>query len=287
MDYLCFDAPPLPHYFICGEQLVKEGSNHASRSNIGVFDLLIVTKGTLYIGELDHQWELKAWDMCILRPDANHYSIRPCQEDTHFYWIHFQADRWRQLQNPFFEKSPFLDINQYHHFGNAYSLLIPKHWSITNTDDVARETRLLLSLNNKTSMANCWEQQAAFHRLLRIIAQETYETRSSSNQLLTEKVTEYLRNHYREAISSEMLTEKFHFHSVYITRTMQRYLGCTPLQYLQKIRIDQAKLLLVNTDKSIAAISEEVGFDSNTYFTRCFQKIERRTPREYRKQFRK
>ncbi|AFH61390.1 hypothetical protein B2K_11770 [Paenibacillus mucilaginosus K02] len=33
---------------------------------IGVFDLLIVLEGTLYIGEADRQWELQPWDMLRL-----------------------------------------------------------------------------------------------------------------------------------------------------------------------------------------------------------------------------
>ncbi|GMK37284.1 putative HTH-type transcriptional regulator YisR [Paenibacillus sp. CCS19] len=282
-----FDTPPLPHFYICGEQIINKDESHAARSNIGVFDLLIVLEGKLFIGEADRQWELKPWDMLILRPDAHHYSTAPSSEKTRFFWLHFQAgSRWFEVEEQSQEETLPLELSRYQHFGNTYSLYIPKHWSIKNKDDVKREMSLLLTLNNKTSMTNGWEQQSAFQRLIRIVFQETQEMSASTSQLLIERVTEYLRNNYKDSITNEALAEEFHFHPVYITRSMQKHQGCTPLQYLMKVRIEQAKLLLINTDGSIADIASEVGFDSNTYFTRCFQKAENKTPREYRNQFR-
>ncbi|WP_337101290.1 AraC family transcriptional regulator [Paenibacillus sp. YIM B09110] len=287
MQYFHLDAPPLPHYYICGEQMLNKGEAHASRSSIGVFDLLIVLEGTLYIGETDRQWVLQQWDMLILRPDAHHYPTAPCKDRTRFFWMHFQSGlRWSEAEEQYHDNPMPIEVSQCQHFGNGYSLYIPKYWSIKKKEDVEREIVLLRSLNNKTSMANCWEQQAAFQRLLRIICQETLELRASANQRLIERVTEFIRNHYKESITNETLADEFHFHAVYISRSMQRYQGCTPLQYLMKVRIEQAKLLLVNTDSSIAAIASDVGFESNTYFTRCFQRWEQKTPREYRNQFR-
>ena len=40
-----FTAPPLPHYIICGEDTYQVGDKHPDRYNIGVFDLILVTKG--------------------------------------------------------------------------------------------------------------------------------------------------------------------------------------------------------------------------------------------------
>ncbi|MBM7565140.1 AraC family transcriptional regulator [Paenibacillus sacheonensis] len=287
MSYYHFEAPPLPSYYICGEQIIKKGDAHAARSNIGVFDLLIVLEGSLYMGEEDRQWELQQWDMLLLRPDAHHYPFAPCREEGRFFWMHFQAgSRWSEAEAQYPEKPLPIDRSHAEHFGTTYSLYFPKYWSIRRKGEVEKEMNALLTSNSRTSMMNCWEQQAAFHRMLRIISQETHEMRASAGLHLVERVTEYLRNRYKQAITNETLADEFHFHAVYMTRTMQRHQGCTPLQYLMKVRIEQAKLRLVNTDSSIAMIAEDVGFESNTYFTRCFQKMEHKTPSEYRNQFR-
>jgi len=137
-----------------------------------------------------------------------------------------------------------------------------------------------------TSAEYCWEQQAAFHRILQAIHQEAREHRRSAIQLLSEQVMEYIRRNYKEPITNAILNKQFHFHPAYISRCMQKSMGCTPLHYLQRHRIDQARLLLANTNMSISDIAGEVGFDSNSYFTRCFQKMTDMSPRTYRNQFR-
>jgi two-component system response regulator YesN len=49
------------------------------------------------------------------------------------------------------------------------------------------------------------------------------------------------------------------------------------------VRIGNAKRLLIETEKSIADISEEVGFNDIKYFTKKFKKLTFLSPSEYRK----
>ena len=37
------------------------------------------------------QWALGAGDCVVLLPDAYHYAVQECQEETSFYWLHFQT----------------------------------------------------------------------------------------------------------------------------------------------------------------------------------------------------
>ncbi|RUS47005.1 AraC family transcriptional regulator [Cohnella sp. AR92] len=248
------------------------------------------------MGEEGQRWEVRAGDMLILHPERSHFPAAPCAEDTLFYWVHFQAGhRWTEVDsesnapprdspNPYEanRRDPAISM----HFGSSYQLLLQQYWTFKHRVAVEEGIKHLLSLNHKTAVTNCWDQQEAFQKWLRILYQETRDVYLSDALRLTEKVTEYIRKHYKEAIDSEALANEFHFHPVYLTRCMQRNLGCTPLQYLQKVRIEQAKLLLVNTDHSISAIAGEVGFESNSYFTRCFHRSEHITPRDYRNRFR-
>jgi AraC-like DNA-binding protein len=52
-----------------------------------------------------------------------------------------------------------------------------------------------------------------------------------------------------------------------------------------KYRIQQAKLLLQQTDLSISHIGEQVGFNQAAYFTSCFVKATGLTPRTYRQRY--
>ena len=85
-----FTAPPLPHYIICGEDTYQVGDKHPDRYNIGVFDLILVTKGRFSWRRTVFAYRVRAGCYLILRPDATHRTFEPCQEETHFYWSHFQ-----------------------------------------------------------------------------------------------------------------------------------------------------------------------------------------------------
>jgi len=57
------------------------------------------------------------------------------------------------------------------------------------------------------------------------------------------------------------------------------------MEYLLQVRLEQARLLLLKTDWSMSRISEEVGFEYASYFSRCFTALNGISPYQYRKQY--
>lgn len=53
--------------------------------------------------------------------------------------------------------------------------------------------------------------------------------------------------------------------------------------YITEIRLNKAKTLLRDTNKSIAEVAYETGFNSAAYFTTLFRQKQNQTPSEYRK----
>lgn len=66
-------------------------------------------------------------------------------------------------------------------------------------------------------------------------------------------------------------------------RVFKKKLGIRPLEYLARKRISKAKVLLINTDKSIYEIGKETGYNAANYFGIVFKKYEGISPGEYRK----
>ena len=58
--------------------------------------------------------------------------------------------------------------------------------------------------------------------------------------------------------------------------------GMTLNQYINTLRVDEAKAMLNATDMSIQEISAVVGFNDSNYFTNVFHKLVGMSPREYR-----
>lgn len=76
-------------------------------------------------------------------------------------------------------------------------------------------------------------------------------------------------------ISDEACFSKFHF-----IRLFKSIYGKTPLQYLTKVRIEKAQLLL-QQDKSVNEVCFLVGYDSVSTFSGLFTKIVGKTPSEF------
>jgi transcriptional regulator GlxA family with amidase domain len=93
----------------------------------------------------------------------------------------------------------------------------------------------------------------------------------------------YLQAHYAEPVSREELAAHVGLSDDYLTSCFHRELGITPVAYLNRYRVEQARKLLRATDKSITEIALEVGFSGSSYFSRVFHRETGMSPAEYRR----
>ncbi|RIX50279.1 helix-turn-helix domain-containing protein [Paenibacillus nanensis] len=291
MSLIELTIPPLPHYIIGGHYTMPPGHRHPSRKAIGVFDLIVVMKGCLYMGEEDRQYEVRAGHMLILRPDAEHYSTRACEEDTEYYWAHFRTlGDWVCVETPLTpmqlsdSAEPIPAAEQF--APRTFVKRLPQFAKPANL--TLLESKLIqlaqMSINDHIHGVR-WKQQLVFQEVVDLIS-ASVEARSPTPALAcAEKAASYLRQHYREDITAQSLGESINFHPVYIARCMKREFGCSPFDYLLRFRIQQAKMLLLQTDLSISRVAEEVGFNQSAYFATCFTRYEGMSPRQYRQRF--
>ena len=100
---------------------------------------------------------------------------------------------------------------------------------------------------------------------------------------LVHKITRYLHNHMGEKISLRSVAEHCYFSPVYCDSVFKRETGFAVVEYLLKLRIDEAKLLLMQGQFPIAAVGEMVGFSDANYFSRAFRKHTGVSPSAFRK----
>lgn len=97
------------------------------------------------------------------------------------------------------------------------------------------------------------------------------------------KVIDYLYAHYREKLTLDGLAQRFFVSKATIIYNFNRYLHCSPMDFLLNLRMTKAKEELLKTDKSICQIAEECGFRSANYFSLIFKRKEQLSPGNYRK----
>ena len=93
----------------------------------------------------------------------------------------------------------------------------------------------------------------------------------------------YMEEHYKENIPLALLAREVHMSVNYFSSYFSQTMDCTVSEYLIRLRLKNASVLLATTDNSILSIALESGFDNISYFNRVFRKAFGMTPREYRK----
>lgn len=284
--------PPLPHYIASGLNTIPKGGQHPSRSNIQVFDLLITTAGCFYIGEEDSRFEMGAGQAVILRPDRYHFATKVCSELTHTYWLHFHVGgAWELIKPttvaPVSLEDPSLMQTVVEAFAvEPFTMRIPQFTTLQHPEKMYDVFDQLLQLQANAHVSSVrFAQQQLFQEILYQLAASAETDHASASRACAEKAASYLRQHFRESVTAKQLGDELNFHPVYIARCMQKEYGCSPITYLLKLRVGQAKLLLLQTELPIAHIAQEVGFEQASYFAASFTKLEGISPRSYRQQF--
>ena len=146
---------------------------------------------------------------------------------------------------------------------------------------------------NTTSMYIQLDQQWTSIRYL--LLEEARSQKDSTSLInLTKYVTnklqvskppsiEYVHQHYKERIRLETLAKIEHYHPVYYSTWFKKQTGKSLMTYITDLRLQEAKDLLRSTGWPISRISEEIGFENASSFTRWFVHSEGITPKTYRK----
>ncbi|MGE6256616.1 response regulator transcription factor [Heyndrickxia sporothermodurans] len=113
------------------------------------------------------------------------------------------------------------------------------------------------------------------------------EQQSEQGSPIIQSVLHYIQEHYHEEQSLKTLSQKFHVNSIYLGQLFQKETGFIFSDYINQIRINRAKELLINTHFKAGEIGKQVGYSDSTYFYKQFKKSIGVTPKEFRTMIRK
>ncbi len=106
------------------------------------------------------------------------------------------------------------------------------------------------------------------------------------NKDLILRVQSFIDDHYKQDLSLDLIASEFYIDKYYLSHLYKDITGFSIKQYILLKKIAYAKNELYYTDKSITQIAIETGFNSQSNFTRIFQKKEEVSPLQYRVKYR-
>lgn len=283
MKMLELQIPPLPKFITVGHSWWKQGKSHFRRS-WDIYDLILVTNGTLYITEDDRSYELLPDSMLLLEPGRTHWGHRPCEEDTETYFLHFShPPALREMESDGFTwHDEFQKISDYDPSLRQHLMYVPKYTQHGLTKLIPLLEKII-EINHRVFKQNALELHCLTSQLFLELQNIIHRQQPMSRSLeLCTGIARYLESRIQEPFNSKQLEAVFHFHFDYLSRCMKKHTDMTPLQYLHYIRIERAKRMLTDTMSSIQQIAYELGFEHSNYFIRMFRSKEGVTPGKYR-----
>ena len=159
-----------------------------------------------------------------------------------------------------------------------YEILSVLHKAAVSYSHAEQSGELLDAMMRSESLEEFQERLVAVLQML-VACKQDY----SKTQDLCERIIAYIQSQYHDTeLSVESIGRQVHMSPYYVSKLFKAEQGISVHAYIAKVRIDNAKKKLRQTDKSIAKIAEETGFLSSTVFIRTFKKTEGITPGVYR-----
>lgn len=140
---------------------------------------------------------------------------------------------------------------------------------------------LLLALKQADTLK---QLEGCFTATLRRIAGHVEDLAQSRRHItLMKEVRDYVAAHYTDPnLSLTMLSDRFRMNGKYLSQLFKESIGQNFLDFLIGLRIERAKQLLLESDRSVQDISEAVGYLNTTSFIRVFRKTVGMSPGQYR-----
>jgi AraC-like DNA-binding protein len=127
------------------------------------------------------------------------------------------------------------------------------------------------------------ELYAAIYRLFSLMIPQEDTVKSDAGPAnWVPRSIEYMNTHYTENINVQDVAAYISVHRAYFSKVFAEQTGMTPIQYLQKLRMERAVQLLQHTSHSVTEIAISLSYPDLYSFTRAFSKYYGASPSKLR-----
>lgn len=231
--------------------------------------LILEGKGSFSVEETEYP--VRPGMLFYFYPDLVHSGKTCLDPPMHFLAVHFSFaitnyndGKWTIDNSPY--RLPLNPVNQLQH---------------------SLKTQQTLELLYKTWI----EKRKGYEWKLKILFQQfiyeaLYDLKNPppnyANITRVEKALNYINEHYTNPIKISELCSMIKLSRGHFTKIFKNITDKTPIEYINQVRIEHSKDLLVTTSLHIKTIAMQTGFSDEFYFTRVFKQYEGCSPSQYR-----
>lgn len=123
------------------------------------------------------------------------------------------------------------------------------------------------------------------HFIVQSVVSDTQEVVPLYDRFEVDRTIAYMNSHFSEKITVESLAEYVNLSTGHFSKVFKAVTGETPIDFLNMLRLQKSRMMLMNNVKNITEIALECGFKSSSYFSTCFLEQYKLTPSAYRHSF--
>lgn len=183
------------------------------------------------------------------------------------------------------------------HFNFAHVNFTDKIWNIESATSILPLSPVQ-QMNNYhiitkffRKINECWNNKLPGYELLSrsLLEQVLYEifedmndrTLNFSARLKMEKLINYIHQSIHTKITLKDLAKLVELTPEYLSKIFKETTGFSVIEFINKVKMDKAKVLLMEGNLKIKEVAEKLGFKDEFYFSRTFKKIEGICPSNY------
>ncbi|MNI11185.1 Arabinose operon regulatory protein [compost metagenome] len=241
----------------------RDWNDHRYIPNVNKFYFIVEGEGYLMVD--GQEYDPQPGELYLL-PAGVVQSYATTSEDTFGkYWCHFTSKVGDLNLFDVLETPHRAVINQTEEMKNNFIQLIHHQRSDQLTSKIRVRSILL-------EIIAIYLEQCAYTR---------FNTKTTSTFEKMNTVLKYIEDHAAQHITVEDLAQIAHFQPNYFIHVFKNFTGLSPIQYINRLRLEKARHLLTFTKLSISAIAERVGMELS-YFSRAFKDHSGYSPSAYR-----
>ena len=150
-------------------------------------------------------------------------------------------------------------------------------YDVPNVKDMRKRTNFVFGADQMLKI----KLEAFLIEMLRNTKASSQFSNNIHSEQNYEEIAAYINNNFNQKISLNDLCLLFGTNKTTLCKKFREMYGITIVNYINRLRIKQAKVLLREGNLSVSQIATLVGFDSVHYFSKTFKKIENKSPLEY------
>lgn len=259
---------------------------HKHMYHNGNFEIIVVIKGVIHLQVDDTRYTIHENEVFALPPFHHLHGYQESPENTQYFWFHF-------FTKPHGLKTASLDETNIKTIESLFKkdqAVLPLQFKLPNVEKVFILANQILDVaknNYFTSMATDYLLTTLILELSEEYFKMVVISPVSQEEARIDGIKEWIRANLSEKLKVSDVADAFELNPHYLVRIFKQQTNETVIQYINGIKLQQAKELLLRTNLPIKQIASMAFYPDEKRFMKVFKENVNLTPSKFRRAYTK